>query len=90
VSKKVRDSRQDPPSPDEPAATNYRVDRVFATPRTTTRDPSQVASELLARRPSTTAPTFTGAPGEDVEVSLRRQLSRLQRQLAEAQRELAN
>jgi chromosome segregation ATPase len=90
VTKKVRDSRQDPPAPDEPAATNYRVDRVFATPRTTTRDPSQVASELLARRPSTTAPPFTGAPGEDVEVSLRRQLSRLQRQLAEAQRELAN
>lgn len=94
MSKKVRDSRQDPPSPDEPASTNYRVDRVYPTPRTVTRDPSQVASELLARRPSKTMPPPTSAagaaPGEDVELSLRRQLSRLQRQLAEAQRELAD
>ena len=92
MSKKVRDSRQDPPSPDEPA-TNYRVDRVYAPARAPTRDPSQVANELLARAPSKTMPPPLGtaaAPGEDVELSLRRQLSRLQRQLAEAQRELAN
>jgi len=89
--KKIRDPRQDPPAPEE-VATNFRVDRVYAPPgaRTKTVDPSQVASELLARRSSKTSPPPISGAGEDTELALRRQLSRLQRQLAEAQRELAN
>jgi hypothetical protein len=89
--KKIRDPRQDPPAPEE-SATDFRVDRVYAPPppRNKAVDPSQVASELLARRSSKTAPAPAGGPGEDPELALRRQLSRLQRQLAEAQRELAN
>ena len=90
--KKIRDPRQDPPTPEE-VATNYRVDRVYSPPqpaRAKTIDPSQVASELLARRSSKTAPPPIAGAGEDTELALRRQLSRLQRQLAEAQRELAN
>jgi chromosome segregation ATPase len=91
VSKKIRDPRQDPPAPEE-VSTNYRVDRVYgsARPRPKTIDPSQVASDLLARRATKTTPPVVGGTGEDTELSLRRQLSRLQRQLAEAQRELAN
>lgn len=92
MSKKIRDPRQDPPAPEE-VPTNYRVDRVYGGPRARrpSADPSQVASELLARRATQTLPPHGGAAaGEDVELSLRRQLSRLQRQLAEAQRELAN
>ncbi len=51
---------------------------------------SEVASELLERRRSgATSPPFP-APEAEAELSLRRQLSRLQRQLAEAQSELAN
>jgi DNA repair exonuclease SbcCD ATPase subunit len=68
--------------------TNYRVDRVFA-PMPRPRDPSQVASQLLERTSrQTSSPPIAGEA--DSELSLRRQLSRLQRQLAEAQRELAN
>jgi hypothetical protein len=89
VTKKIRDARQDPPAPDEPA-TNFRVDRVYAPPvRPSTRDVTQVASELLARR-SQKISSSPPVGGEDLELSLRRQLSRLQRQLAEAQQELAN
>lgn len=92
MSKKIRDPRQDPPEPEE-VPTNFHVDRVYGGPvaRTKTTDPSQVASELLARRATKTSPPPNmGGAGEDVELSLRRQLSRLQRQLAEAQRELAD
>lgn len=88
--KKIRDPRQDPPTAEE-VGTNFHVDRVYGPPpsRSKTVDPSQVASELLARRSSKTAPPPLSG-GEDPENALRRQLSRLQRQLAEAQRELAN
>jgi DNA repair exonuclease SbcCD ATPase subunit len=67
-----------------------RVDRVFipnpgtVTPRPSRESASQIASELLA---TTRAPTNESV---DSDLSLRRQLSRLQRQLAESQRELAN
>ena len=79
--------------------TNYKVDRVFA-PAGRAR-PSETAAEaanavLEKRRTAPTSPPgLTGAPAAEatdgeLELSLRRQLSRLQRQLAEAQRELAN
>lgn len=84
--KRGTDSRQEPVGLGNPEP-NYRVDRVFGpAPRVA----SQVASELLERRrvsKATTPPTPVDA---DAELSLRRQLSRLQRQLAEAQSELAN
>jgi DNA repair exonuclease SbcCD ATPase subunit len=73
-----------------------RVDRVFVpspgtiTPRPTPRETSEIATELLAATTSTRAPTEDAIGGADAELSLRRQLSRLQRQLAESQRELAN
>ena len=51
------------------------------------REASQVATDLLARRPSRTTPPPGASGGEDLELSLRRQVSRLQRQFAEAQRE---
>lgn len=85
--KRGTDSRQEPSGIGTPPEPNYRVDRVFGpAPRVA----SQVASELLERRrvsKQTTPPTPVDA---DAELSLRRQLSRLQRQLAEAQSELAN
>ncbi len=81
--------------------TNYRVDRVFApAPRARpTEAAAEAANAVLEKRrtTSTIPPQMGGAPGEagaavdgELELSLRRQLSRLQRQLAEAQRELAN
>lgn len=91
------DSRQEPPEDGTPAETNYRVDRVFAPPARGVRpdeSASQAASALLERRRGSagstgTVPPFPAAEPE-AELSLRRQLSRLQRQLAEAQSELAN
>ena len=81
------DSRQEPAQVGNPPETNYRVDRVFGPqPRVA----SQVASELLERRRSSNATTPPLPVDPDAELSLRRQLSRLQRQLAEAQSELAN
>jgi hypothetical protein len=50
------------------------------------RNPESIANELLA-----TSRAITSSPVDgETELSLRRQLSRLQRQLAESQRELAN
>ncbi len=86
------DSRQEPADTSEAPETNYRVDRVFGPPPRLPRaeSASQVASELLERRRSgPTSPPFP-SPEPEAELSLRRQLSRLQRQLAEAQSELAN
>ena len=93
------DSRQEPSPPGTPAeaVTNNRVDRVYGPaprePRESRESASQVASALLATRRNahrTTPPVPQAADTSEVELSLRRQLSRLQRQLAEAQRELAN
>ena len=95
-----RDSRAEPLPAGTPAdsITNYKVDRVFA-PASRAR-PTEAAAEaanavLEKRRTTSTIPPTVGAAqpeGADgeLELSLRRQLSRLQRQLAEAQRELAN
>lgn len=97
-----RDSRVEPLPAGTPAdsVTNYKVDRVFA-PAARVR-PTEAAAEaanavLEKRRTTPTIPPVlsvasTGEPVTDgeLELSLRRQLSRLQRQLAEAQRELAN
>lgn len=81
------DSRQEPTGLGNPPESNYRVDRVFGPqPRVA----SQVASELLERRRGNSQSTPPPAVDPDAELSLRRQLSRLQRQLAEAQSELAN
>jgi hypothetical protein len=91
-----RDQRQDPDPEEVAAATaaNYRVDRVYAPARSTPRDTaSHAAAALLASNRAATATTPPTPPTNepaDTEVSLRRQLSRLQRQLSEAQRELAN
>jgi hypothetical protein len=78
--------------------TNYRVDRVFAPPpraRPTETAADAANAVLEKRRTTSTIPPVLGAaatepPEAELELSLRRQLSRLQRQLAEAQRELAN
>jgi uncharacterized phage infection (PIP) family protein YhgE len=100
-----RDNRVEPLPAGTPAdsVTNYKVDRVFA-PAARAR-PTEAAAEaanavLEKRRTTSTIPPVlngphTGEPGApatdgELELSLRRQLSRLQRQLAEAQRELAN
>lgn len=86
------DSRQEPADTSEAPETNYRVDRVFGPPPRLPRpeSASQAAAELLERRRSgPTSPPFP-TPEPEAELSLRRQLSRLQRQLAEAQSELAN
>src|SRR5690349_11086897 len=86
MKKRLIDHRQDPSS----SSKANRVDRVFIpnpgtiTPRPSRESASQIANELLA---TTRAPTNESV---DSELSLRRQLSRLQRQLAESQRELAN
>ncbi len=81
------DSRQEPAQVGNPPESNYRVDRVFGPqPRVA----SQVASELLERRRGSSQTTPPLPVDPDAELSLRRQLSRLQRQLAEAQSELAN
>jgi len=85
--KRGTDSRQEPTGLGNPPESNYRVDRVFGPqPRVA----SQVASELLERRRGSSQTTPPLAVDPDAELSLRRQLSRLQRQLAEAQSELAN
>jgi DNA repair exonuclease SbcCD ATPase subunit len=86
MKKRLIDHRQDPSG----SSKANRVDRVFipspgtVTPRPSRESASQIASELLA---TSRAPTNESI---DSELSLRRQLSRLQRQLAESQRELAN
>lgn len=75
-----RDHRQEPDG--EETGENFRVDRVFSAPASSTT--------LSAPRRSTgrtVPPTSVEAEGE---LALRRSLSRLQRQLADAQRELAN
>lgn len=82
------DHRQDPSGGLSKA---NRVDRVFVpNPGTVTPRPSprESASTLAAELLATTRADTEG--GGDTELSLRRQLSRLQRQLAESQRELAN
>jgi chromosome segregation ATPase len=82
MKKRGFDSRQEPGSAPR---SNNRVDRVFAPAGVATRPPvSQIANDLLA-----TSRTAT-PEAADTELSLRRQMSRLQRQLAESQRELAN
>ncbi len=89
-----RDQRRDPDAEEVPveAMANHRVDRVYAPTRSAPRETaSQAASALLAaNRASRAIGEPSGSPEPDNEVSLRRQLSRLQRQLAEAQHELAN
>lgn len=96
-----RDSRVEPLPAGTPAdaVTNYKVDRVFAPAARVrpTEDAAEAANAVLEKRrtSSTIPPMLSGAAPTDVtdgelELSLRRQLSRLQRQLAEAQRELAN
>ncbi|MDQ3335853.1 MAG: hypothetical protein M4D80_11855 [Myxococcota bacterium] len=86
MKKRGIDHRQEPNS----SSKANRVDRVFIpspdtiAPQPSRESASQIASELLA---TTRAPTNESV---DSELSLRRQLSRLQRQLAESQRELAN
>ncbi len=95
------DSRVEPLPEGTPAdaVTNYKVDRVFAPAGRArpTETAAEAANTVLERRrtTSTVPPVLTGAPSAEptdgeLELSLRRQLSRLQRQFAEAQRELAN
>jgi len=81
TTKKVLDHRQEP---NAGSGEDFKVDRVFATPR-----PTPPAGTTPPRRPGRTIPPLSGEAA-DAELALRRQLSRLQRQLAEAQRELAN
>ncbi len=82
-----RDKRAEPLAAGTPvdAITDYHVDRPFGRARTRppTGQPAMAGAEA-------TEPTVTITGVGDVEVALRRQLSRLQRQLAEAQRDLAN
>ncbi|MBA3454666.1 MAG: hypothetical protein H0T42_16385 [Deltaproteobacteria bacterium] len=96
-----RDNRVEPLPAGTPvdSVTNYKVDRVFApAPRVRpTEAAAEAANAVLEKRRSTSTvpPVLSGSPPTDatdgeLELSLRRQLSRLQRQLAEAQRELAN
>lgn len=96
-----RDNRVEPIPAGTPAetVTNYRVDRVFAPPpraRPTEAAADAANAVLEKRRTTSTIPPVVGTapaaepPEAELELSLRRQLSRLQRQLAEAQRELAN
>ena len=101
-----RDNRAEPLPAGTPAdsVTNYKVDRVFAPAGRArpTEAAAEAANAVLEKRRTTssTIPPVLGGPpaGEpgtpatdgELELSLRRQLSRLQRQLAEAQRELAN
>ena len=74
-----RDHRQEPDG--EGTVENFRVDRVFAAP----------ASSTTLSAPRRTGRTIPPTSGEaEGELALRRSLSRLQRQLADAQRELAN
>jgi hypothetical protein len=100
-----RDHRQDPDAEEAAAAptSNFKVDRVFAPTRTTTRESTgpmrsparestaptrSPASESIA--PPIPSRTSTSNPETgDTELSLRRQMARLQRQLSEAQLELA-
>ena len=91
MKKRGVDSRQEPAEDGVPPETNYRVDRVFAPPRRADTA-SQAASALLEQRRSSsqTTPPAVAAESAESELSLRRQLSRLQRQLSEAQVELAN
>lgn len=66
---------------------------MFAPPRpVTTPPPRATATTPPVRRPTNPPPVATqsGAQDSETELSLRRQLSRLQHQLADAQRELAN
>ena len=82
------------------SVTNYKVDRVFAPAGRArpTETAAEAANTVLERRRTTATipPVLAGAAASaeatdgELELSLRRQLSRLQRQLAEAQRELAN
>jgi len=98
----TRDPRQDPDDSEtvEDTAERFRVDRVYASPSRPRARESVPAATIAA---SATADTITtrskrsseppSAPGGEVvdtELSLRRQLSRLQRQFADGQRELAN
>lgn len=84
-------------SPSETDAKN-RVDRVFVPgpPRPTDAAAEAALAVLEKRRtPSTSPPVGGAAPAVearegDLELSLRRQLSRLQRQVADGQRELAD
>jgi len=92
----TRDHRSEPDS--EGSGQNFRVDRVFAPARPAPRPtPSGIGARPAATKPPTIPPPLgtspppnLGAQDSETELSLRRQLSRLQRQLADAQRELAN
>jgi hypothetical protein len=90
----TRDNRSEPDS--EGTGQNYRVDRVFAPSRPITTPPPRAAATGVppTKRP-TSPPPMSPIPAHqssdpEAELSLHRQLSRLQRQLADAQRELAN
>lgn len=89
-----RDHRSEPDA--EGTSERFRVDRVFATPRAApaTAPPRPAATTPPVKRPTHPPPigtTQVPAVGrsDTEELSLRRQLARLQHQLAEAQRELA-
>ena len=99
----TRDPRQDPSDPEtvEDTAERFRVDRVYASPSrprpresvpaATIAAPSATADTIMARPKRTSEPPSSpGGEVVDTELSLRRQLSRLQRQFADGQRELAN
>jgi len=91
-----RDHRSEPDG--EGGSARFRVDRVYVMPRSAhaTAAPRPAATTPPAKRPTTPLaldssqlPTASRTDTE-TELSLRRQLSRLQHQLAEAQRELAH
>jgi chromosome segregation ATPase len=86
----TRDHRSEPDAGG--TSSQFRVDRVFITPRSV---PASAA--LPGKRPTTPPPVDTAHPppvvgraDTETELSLRRQLARLQHQLSESQRELAN
>src|SRR5688572_14093175 len=89
VKRTGRDQREG--EEDTDTAERFRVDRVFVPSRSSSPALPGVApapAPARARAPSTMPPS-TMPMSEDTEVSLRRQLSKLQHQLADAQRELA-
>jgi chromosome segregation ATPase len=95
VTKKGPGSRDHRSEPDAGGSSNqFRVDRVFIAPR-----PVPASAAIPGKRPTTPPatvaeatqpPPVVGRADTETELSLRRQLARLQHQLSESQRELAN
>jgi peptidoglycan DL-endopeptidase RipA len=88
VAKKGSGTRDHRSEPDAGGSSDqFRVDRVYVAPRALPSATVPPAKRPTDPPPSTSA---TGRANTDSELSLRRQLARLQHQLSESQRELAN